>query len=77
MPKLFLPILIDVSEKNKPYFEEIYAELGYDKEITFNEFFIWWYHFIYTETTNKLITDNIIKKPENGLFYYIIELKSL
>lgn len=73
MPKVFLPTLIDILEKNKPYFERIYAELGYEKEITFNEFFIWWYHFIYSETTNKLIKDNIIKKPRNGLFYYKIQ----
>ena len=73
MPKIFLPTLIDILEKNKPYFKNIYTELGYDKEISFNEFFIWWYHFIYSEATNKLIKDEIIKKPNNGLFYYKIE----
>jgi len=73
MPKVFLPTLIDILEKNKPYFISTYTELGYDKEITFNEFFIWWYHFIYSETTNKLIKDGIIKEPKNGLFYYKIE----
>ena len=73
MPKVFLPTLIDILEKNKLYFKNTYTELGYDKEITFNEFFIWWYHFIYSETTNKLIKDGIIKEPKNGLFYYKIE----
>jgi len=73
MPKVFLPTLIDILEKNKSYFKNVYTELGYDKEITFNEFFIWWYHFIYSETTNKLVEDKIIKKPKNGLFYYKIE----
>jgi len=73
MPKVFLPKLIEVLEKNKPYFEKVKTELGYDKEITFNEFFIWWYHFIYSETTNKLIKEKIIKKPKNGLFYFKIE----
>ena len=73
MPKVFLPTLIDILEKNKLYFKNTYTELGYDKEITFNEFFIWWYHFIYSETTNKLIKDKIIKEPKNGLFYYKIE----
>ena len=73
MPKVFLPTLIDILEKNKPYFKNIYTELGYDKEITFNEFFIWWYHFIYSETTNILVKDEIIKEPNNGLFYYKIE----
>ena len=73
MPKVFLPKLIDVLENNKPYFKSVYKELGYDKEISFNEFFIWWYHLIYSETTNKLIKDKIIKLPKNGLFYYKIE----
>jgi len=73
MPKIFLPALIDILEKNKPYFEDIYKELGYDKEISFNEFFIWWYHIIYSETTRRLIKDKIIKEPKNGLFYYKIE----
>lgn len=73
MPKVFLPTLIDILEKDKPYFKNIYTELGYDKEITFNEFFIWWYHFIYSETTNKLVKDKIIKVPKRGLFYYKIE----
>ena len=73
MPKIFQPTLIGILEKNRPYFEQIYSELGYDKEISFNEFFIWWYHFIYSETTSKLIKDKIIITPESGLFYYKIE----
>ena len=73
MAKVFLPTLIEILENNKAYFKKIYIELGYNKEITFNEFFIWWYHFIYSETTNKLINDGVIKEPKNGLFYYKIE----
>lgn len=73
MPKVFLPTLIAILEKNKAYFKNIYTELAYDKEITFDEFFIWWYHFIYSEATNKLVKDKIIKEPKNGLFYYKIE----
>lgn len=74
MPKVFLPTLIDILESHKPYFKKVYTELNYDKEISFEEFFIWWYHIIYSETTNKLIKDNIIVKPKNGLFYYKIQL---
>lgn len=73
MPKVFLQTLIDILEKNKPYFEKVYSDLGYKQEITFNEFFIWWYHIIYSEATNILIKDNIIKKPKDGLFYFKIE----
>jgi len=73
MAMVFLPALIDILEKNKPYLKRIYTELGYDKEIIFSEFFIWWYHFIYSETTKRLIKDEIIKSPKNGVFYYKIE----
>ena len=74
MPKVFLPTLVDILENHKPYFKKVYTELNYDKEISFEEFFIWWYHIIYSETTNKLIKDNIIVKPKNGLFYYKVQL---
>jgi len=72
MPKLFQLKLISILDKHRPYFKLIYTELGYDKEITFSEFFIWWYHLIYSETTNILIKQKIIKKPTNGLIYYKI-----
>ena len=74
MPKAFLPTLISILDKNKSYFESIYKELNFDKEISFEEFFIWWYHFIYTETTDLLIEKQLIKKPENGLFYYELRI---
>lgn len=73
MPNIFLPTLISILERNRAYIKNTYTELGYDKEITFNEFFIWWYHFIYSETTNILIKDNVFKKPKNGLFYFKIQ----
>jgi len=73
MPEVFRKTLVSILNDNKPYFNDVYKELEYDKEITFNEFFIWWYHIIYSETTNILINENIIKKPEKGLIYYTVE----
>lgn len=72
MPKVFSPTLIHILESHKPYFKKVYTELNYDKEISFEEFFIWWYHIIYSETTNILIKENVIAKQKNGLFYYKI-----
>jgi len=68
----FLPELLKILENNKPYFEEIYHKTGYSEEITFNEFFIWWYHFIYTQTTNELASKGLLTIPENGNFVYLI-----
>lgn len=75
MPKIFLPTLLNILERNKPYFLSVYKTLGFENETSFEEFFIWWYHFIYTETTDILIRKAHISKPESGLFYYEIKLK--
>jgi hypothetical protein len=48
--------------------------MGFDKETSFEEFFIWWYHIIYTKATDVLIEQNIIKSPKNGLFYYEMKI---
>lgn len=72
MAKSFLPTLIDILEKQKPYIDSVYAKLGYKDEISFNEFFIWWYHFIYTQVTDNLAKEGIIQMPEDGNFYYEI-----
>jgi len=72
--KLFLPTLINILEKNDAEFLKLFNEYGYSGKISFEEFFIWYYHLIYTEATNELIKKEVIKKPESGLLYYQIEL---
>jgi len=72
MPDLFFPTLLDILEKNKPDFEATYHELNFDEEISFEEFFIFWYHWIYTEATDVLIERDVIQKPQNDMFYYQI-----
>lgn len=67
----FLPVLIHILEQNKPEFLKLYNE--YAGKISFEEFFIWYYHLIYTEATNELINKQVIIKPESGCFYYQIE----
>ncbi|WP_026995403.1 hypothetical protein [Flectobacillus major] len=69
----FLPDLLNILEKEKPYCKKMYKKLGYDKEISFEEFFIWWYHFIYTQTTNEMHKAKILQIPTSGNFDYIIE----
>lgn len=49
----------------------VYTEIsGYAGEIAFEEFFIWWYHFIYTQATNILAERGKLIIPEGGNFYY-------
>ncbi|MEN2399929.1 hypothetical protein GKZ90_0009085 [Flavobacterium sp. MC2016-06] len=68
----YLPELLKILEKNRKYSYKIYSKLGYSEEITFEEFFIWWYHFIYTQSTNEMNSKGILKIPENGNFDYIL-----
>ena len=49
---IFKPKLINILNQYSEYSMKVYKETGYDKEITFDEFFIWWYHFIYTKATD-------------------------
>jgi len=70
MPDLFFPTLLDILNRNRPDFEATYQELNFDEEISFEEFFIFWCHWIYTEATDVLIERDIIQKPQNDMFYY-------
>lgn len=72
MATLFLPTLLEVLEKHRDYSIDVYEELNHHSEITFDEFYIWFYHFIYTQTTDELATRKTIKIPDDGNFYYQI-----
>ena len=70
MPDLFFPTLLAILNNNRPDFEATYHEMNFNDEISFEEFFIFWYHWIYTEATDVLIARDIIQKPQNEMFYY-------
>ena len=70
MPDLFFPCLLDILNRNKPDFKATYQKLDFDEQVSFEEFFIYWYHWIYTETADVLIAKDIIQKPQNEMFYY-------
>ncbi len=69
----FLPKLVEVLNKNKEYAKNTYTKSGYSKEITFEEFFMWWYHFIYTQATDDMAEMKILTIPKSGNFVYEIE----
>ncbi|MCD4792095.1 MAG: hypothetical protein K8R54_02590 [Bacteroidales bacterium] len=66
--------LIDLFEKNRDFLEKNYQNSSYCNEITFEEYFIWWYHIFYTEVTEYLILKNHIKRPATGVFPYIFKI---
>ena len=70
---IFKPKLINILNQYSEYSMKIYKVTGYDKEITFDEFFIWWYHFIYTKATYIMNEKQILEVPNSGNFNYILE----
>ena len=71
----FRPNLLIILESNRAYSEQIYEKLGYSKENSYDEFFIWWYHFIYTQSTNELSEKGVLNIPDTGNFYYELEFE--
>lgn len=69
----FKPKLINIFLEETVYIKEIYKISGYENEISFEEFFIWWYHFIYTEATNIMHKKGLLKVPNSGNFEYELE----
>ncbi len=69
----FKPKLMATLSKHSKYITEVYNESAYATEITFEEFFIWWYHFIYTKATDLMKEENMLNIPNSGNFEYILE----
>ncbi len=69
----FKPKLLKILTKNSKYIKTVFEKTGYNKSISFNEFFIWWYHFIYTSATNMLSDSGVLTLPDDGNFYYTFE----
>ncbi len=68
--KDYKPKLLKILNEQTDYSHKVYEKSGYSDEIAFEEFFIWWYHFIYTSATNILAKRNWLTIPEEGNFYY-------
>jgi len=68
--KDFRPTLLNILKDYSEYSHKVYEDTGYSDEIAFEEFFIWWYHFIYTSATNILAEGNHLVIPQEGNFYY-------
>lgn len=65
--------LIQYLEENKPLITTAYEKSRYKNEISFEEYFIWWYHFFYTELTDFLAVRGFIEIPTSGFTTYVIK----
>ena len=50
----FKPQLIDILQKNDDFLRKYYAESNYADEVSYEEFFIWIYHILYSDVTDRL-----------------------
>ncbi|MBK8496877.1 MAG: hypothetical protein IPL50_19185 [Chitinophagaceae bacterium] len=66
----FKPQLIAIFEKYRKAFVEAYQQSVYRNEISFAEYFMWYYHFIYTRVTDILANRGLLKIPDGGNFFY-------
>jgi hypothetical protein len=55
----YKPKLVKILEEETEFSHQVYKQTGYEEKIAFEEFFIWWYHFIYSEATNMLAEKNL------------------
>lgn len=69
----FKPKLIAIFNKETAYIKNTYKITGYENEISFEEFFIWWYHFIYTKATDIMNDKGLLTIPNSGNFVYELE----
>lgn len=68
MADSYEPILLEILQKNREYFVDFYQGLDHKHETGFEEFFIWYYHFLYTRTTDMLADKGLLNVPQTGIF---------
>jgi len=69
----FKPTLLKILNNKIEMIRDNYQMSIYSKEISFEEYFIWIYHFIYTAVTDELISRKVIKLPEKNVAFYILK----
>jgi hypothetical protein len=69
---LFKSDLLDLLERHRAKLQSMYARSPYPEEVTFNEFFMWWYHFFYSATTDWLARKGLLEVPSSGNVTYLV-----
>ena len=69
---LFTTDLLDLLERCRAELQSAHERSPYREEASFNEFFMWWYHFFYSATTNWLARNGLLEVPCSGNATYLI-----
>lgn len=70
MASAFEPALLSILEASRETFRREFDQSPFTEGMTFEEYFIWWYHLIYTDATDMLAGRGYLTLPESGVFYY-------
>ena len=69
---LVKPDLLGLLEGHRAELQSAYERSPYTQEVTFNEFFLWWYHFFYSATTDWLARKGSLDVPPSGNVTYLV-----
>ena len=58
--------VLNYLERNRPLFVKLYLNSVYKDQTSFREWFVWFYQFMITQTTNTLIEKGFIKNISSG-----------
>ncbi len=68
----FRPAYVELLGAELPALRAAYAASPFARQITFEEYFMWWYHLFYTAVTDTLIANGRIALPPGGNVSYIM-----
>ena len=64
---------VKLLEGSLPVLRATYENSPYRNEVSFEEYFIWWYHLFYSAVTERLHQTGHIEMPEQGITTYIVD----
>lgn len=72
MAELVTSDLVNLLLKHRPELEKLYRASPYFEEVSFEEYFLWWYHLFYSAVTDQLHRSGAIKIPASGITTYLV-----
>jgi len=64
--------LLNLLESFRAEITRSYSTSPFGAEVTFQEYFIWWYHLFYTAVTDRLVAGDYITVPAVGIVTYVM-----
>ncbi len=70
---MFEPTLLGILERHRSGFVDEFTSAAHSEGVSFEEYFIWWYHLMYTDVTDALAARGSLTVPEKGVFFYTFD----